>query len=263
MHEANPVFREFFVERGFTDHERMVMHNVRLKYEDVEALIYMECSNVSLETLSLVGNRLESQSLCAIGKQLSLTPLCWPALTALNLSYNKIDTATMHVLVTGLTNATSVRTLEVAGCSIQPNTAHVLAEYLRTDRHIREINAAFNTFSAMGAISFASAIAVNTTMVIVNLRGNGMGYAGGMAIADALRSNYMMKQLCLVDNQCGEEVMALVSGRLRSTLKDVVVSVRASETDLPSWYEEGRFTDWQPKRTTRIHTTTTEPQTDE
>ena len=37
----------------------------------------------------------------------------------------------------------------------------------------------------------------------------------------------------------GEEIMALISGRLRSTLKGVVLSVCAAETDIPPWYLEG------------------------
>ena len=38
----------------------------------------------------------------------------------------------------------------------------------------------------------------------------------------------------------GDEIMAVISGRLRSTLKGVVISVRAAETDIPPWYVEGK-----------------------
>ena len=41
--------------------------------------------------------------------------------------------------------------------------------------------------------------------------------------------------------------MATISGRLRSTLKGVVTSVRSWETDIPSFYAEGRFNDWKPR----------------
>ena len=225
----------------------MSLKCVKLKYEEIEALLYFEGSNTSLEKLSLVSNKLDAGSIAAVAKQITIKPLVWPLLNYLDLSYNVIDISSMQILTNGIANCHSIKTLILAGCSLQANTVHVLNVHLTTNSHVKEINLAFNSLGAMGAMSIATVIELNSCITSINLRRNGIGYQGGIAISEALRSNYMMKQLCLVDNAVGEEAMAQISGRLRSTLKDVVKSVRAAETDLPPWYDEDRFSDWKPR----------------
>lgn len=247
LRKVDPKFEADMVRAAFTYHSEVSLKCLKLKYEEVDSLLYFEGANTSLEKLSLVSNKLDASSIAAVAKHITIKPLVWPLLSFLDLSYNVIDISTMQTLTTGIANCTSLRSIHLAGCSLHANTVHVLCAHLTTNSHVKELNLAFNSLEAMGAISMATVIELNHSLTSLNLRRNGIGYQGGIAIAEALRSNYMIRTLCLVDNAVGEEAMAQISGRLRSTLKDVITSVRASETDLPAWYAEDRFSDWKPR----------------
>jgi len=241
------AFEEIMSRKAFTMHREMVVSNIRMKYDDLDILLFFISANTALERLELCANHLSSPGVGLLGKQLAGAPRYWPNLSHLSLAFNQVDSSSMQVLVIGLNHMSSLRVLNLSGCSIRSNTAHILALHLAHEKHLREVNLAFNYLGSMGAMSMATTIAQNRSITSLNLRHNDLGYSGGAAIAEALRSNYMMKSLCLVDNGIGEEIMATISGRLRCSLKGVIESVRASETDIPAFYVEGRFDDWKPR----------------
>lgn len=56
------------------------------------------------------------------------------------------------------------------------------------------------TFTGVGAV-FGDALVRNTTLTLLNLEGNKLGPAGGVAIVEALHRNNSLKDLNLQDNR--------------------------------------------------------------
>ena len=64
--------------------------------------------------------------------------------------------------------------------------------------------------------------------------------AGGQTLADAMAFNYKIRELCIVDNKVGFDVMTLLAARLRGTAGETGHCVRATELDIPSIHLEKR-----------------------
>ena len=77
----------------------------------------------------------------------------------------------------------------------------------------------------------------------MNLRQNGIGTIGGMALASALEWNRSIRVLKVSDNMIGPEVIANISGRLNGNVKDICESVSYNQLELLMRYASGRF-DW-------------------
>lgn len=147
---------------------------------------------------------------------------------------------------------------------IQAAGAESLAEvrHFQTPSH-RRINPFFPTS--------LQAITKNNTLTQLNLRNNGLGSigkvattalrncssshlvsgagAGGQALADAMRHNDHIRELCIVDNKVGFDVMTLLAARLRGTARDTLHCVRATELEIPIIHLEKRERDARHKRT--------------
>mmetsp|Transcript_25897 Transcript_25897/g.58609 ORF Transcript_25897/g.58609 Transcript_25897/m.58609 type:complete len:80 (-) Transcript_25897:527-766(-) len=63
-------------------------------------------------------------------------------------------------------------------------------------------------------------------------------HVGGEALAECLRLNDTLKELCLADNNVGTEVAKLVVARCSGSVRDVMHSVRAAELLVPAIHEE-------------------------
>ena len=221
-----PIMEQTMVRDAFTVHDTVSLSGCRISYEDLEALLYFEGANHELLHLTLCSNHLSVTSICLLAKTLGTGGgiggggLLWPKLTNINLSYNVMDTTCMQMLVTGIHSLKQLKVLNLSGkyvylryeyvlismylgCSIRPNTVHVLTSYLSSDTCIKELNLAFNYLDNTGGMSIAQMIEQNCTMTNLNLRKNGLGYSGGSAIAEALRRNYMLQILCVADNDIG------------------------------------------------------------
>jgi Ran GTPase-activating protein (RanGAP) involved in mRNA processing and transport len=123
------------------------------------------------------------------------------------------------------------------GCKITVNGATLLSNYLASPRqNLQELDIAFNNITATGAEEIASVLSMNKTLTSLNLRHNNIGIAGGEALCDAMEFNQNIRLLCIADNKVGTDVITLLAGRLRGGIKDVAVSVRSNELDLPRIY---------------------------
>lgn len=53
-----------------------------------------------------------------------------------------------------------------------------------------------------------------------------------------MRSNYRIRELCLVDNKVGFDVMTLLAARLRGTAGEIMHCVRSTELEVPGIHLE-------------------------
>jgi len=68
-------------------------------------------------------------------------------------------------------------------------------------------------------------------------------FLGGQTLAEAMAHNYRIRELCLVDNKVGFEVMTLLAARLRGTVGETTHCVRATELEIPAIHWEKRVRD--------------------
>lgn len=66
------------------------------------------------------------------------------------------------------------------------------------------------------------------------------GLIGGQTLADAMAHNFRIRELCLVDNKVGYEVMTLLAARMRGTVGETCHCMRATELEVPAIHWEKR-----------------------
>jgi Ran GTPase-activating protein (RanGAP) involved in mRNA processing and transport len=62
-----------------------------------------------------------------------------------------------------------------------------LADALKTNTSVKNINLSLNGIGAVGASALADALKMNTTVTRIDLSWNGIGAEGALALADALK----------------------------------------------------------------------------
>jgi hypothetical protein len=63
-------------------------------------------------------------------------------------------------------------------------------------------------------------------------------YSGGAALADAMKHNRFIRELCIVDNKVGSETMTMLAGRLRGTASQTAHCMRSQELEVPGIHAE-------------------------
>jgi hypothetical protein len=63
-------------------------------------------------------------------------------------------------------------------------------------------------------------------------------YSGGAALADAMKHNRFIRELCIVDNKVGSETMTMLAGRLRGTASETAHCMRSQELEVPGIHAE-------------------------
>lgn len=94
----------------FSREKQVVFNSSRVSEADMEALLFFQGGNDTLEELSLVGCGLRSGAVEALGRQIKL----WPKLRSLDLSFNKLGA--VNVILTGYTRC--LQTLRLRGCGL-------------------------------------------------------------------------------------------------------------------------------------------------
>lgn len=107
--------------QAFVDIPKVALNHVPFKNLDTESLLYFTTANAQLQQLELVNNRLDPTSLEMVCK--TVGSLAWPQLVHLDLSFNKLDVATLDTLLKNLLILGKIRCLRMAGCKITANGA--------------------------------------------------------------------------------------------------------------------------------------------
>ena len=212
---------------------------MKIQLEEIEMFIYLtECNN-ALTSLAFYANKFPGNVIETLGRTLESSQ--WRHLTSFEIHFNNIDLRGALVLMNGASSIKTIRTVKLVGCRMVPACGSVIASTLMKDDHIEELDLAFNMLGPVGAQEIAQALMVNKALKIFSIRMNDIQTTGGVAIVEALLYNNTLKQVCLVDNNVGDDVMSVLSARQNGSMTDLVRAVRGDETQLPSYYQPNRY----------------------
>ena len=235
---AKSNFAEIAENIAFIETESVVFEGIKFTYFDVEVLMYFIAANASLKKLKLLSNKLDFAGLELVNKQLEMKS--WPHIEVLDISFNYIEIPGLRSLVAALLKTPSLTKLKLSGCKIYATGAEILAEYISSPvQRLLSLDLSFNAVQTEGAEVLAEAIKVNKTLQELNLRQNQIGPVGGEYIVNAMEFNHSLHVLCLADNKIGPDLMTLLAGRLRrATTGEVIASALANELNMPVIYRE-------------------------
>lgn len=232
-------FREIVSTFCFRDLKSITISNMKIQLEEIEMFIYLtECNN-ALTSLAFYANKFPGNVIETLGRTLESSQ--WRHLTSFEIHFNNIDLRGALVLMNGASSIKTIKAVKLVGCRMVPACGSVIASTLMKDDHIEELDLAFNMLGPVGAQEIAQALMVNKTLKIFSIRMNDIQTTGGVAMVEALLYNNTLQQLCLVDNNVGDDVMSVLSARQNGTMTDLVRAVRGDETHLPSYYQPNRY----------------------
>jgi Ran GTPase-activating protein (RanGAP) involved in mRNA processing and transport len=200
-----------------------------LKESDSEGLLAMGRVlqiNTTLSDVFLDGGRFTEDNVTAIADAIASNA----SLRTLSLKSQTIEGDCSHAIVSALRRNGTLTDLTLVG-NIGDTGAVALAEWLRDNSTITEIDVTYSNIGLEGARAFAEALRVNNTLRSLYIYGNKIPNAGIMAIADALRDNVSLERLEFDDNVITDDI----AGEFVGVLEDNTTLVKC--TDLP---EEGR-----------------------
>ncbi|KAL0251524.1 hypothetical protein GEMRC1_000737 [Eukaryota sp. GEM-RC1] len=140
----------------------------------------------------------------------------------------RVDASIFLTLVEQLHRSTSpITKLNLEDISIGDAGAKSLAEALKVNTTLVELDVKGNGILDEGAIALAEALKVNSTLIEMDLGWNSIGNEGAFALAEALHLNSTISVLNLFDNAiCDEGAIALTQS----------LRVNSSITELYLWY---------------------------
>jgi Ran GTPase-activating protein (RanGAP) involved in mRNA processing and transport len=153
----------------------------------------------SLTHLGLARNGLDTAAVVALCHALRLAPL-----RHLDLEWNSVDNAAAAAVATLLAvDDCSLRTLTLERNDLRAAGAVSLADALRTNTSLVNLNLGFNRVGNSGASALANVLAkYNHTLLTLNLSTNDVAQEGGRALAACLCANKTLRNLNLQGNQC-------------------------------------------------------------
>lgn len=136
----------------------------------------------------------------------------------------------------GILKIRCLTVLKLSTCGLKENAADCVSNLLSLDERLEHLDLSFNSIGPAGARRVAEGLAGNRCLAVLNLRGCGLQAEGAAAVVDALLTNRCLRQLCLVDNSAGPDVLALSAARLNGSMRDLTLSLRTDELALPPRY---------------------------
>jgi Ran GTPase-activating protein (RanGAP) involved in mRNA processing and transport len=128
------------------------------------------------------------------------------ALLEADLSFSDCKTEKQQVeLARALASSTCrVATLGLCSNKIRGDGAVALADALKANTSVIEIDLHNNEIWDSGAVALADALKTNTSVTTINLRRNTIGNSGAVALADALKANTSVIEIILSENVIGD-----------------------------------------------------------
>jgi hypothetical protein len=146
--KGSDAFIEAMPPQAFLSVPQVSLNHIPFKNLDTESLLYFTSCNTQMQTLQLVNNRLDPTSLELICKVIGSG--AWPCLRHLDLSFNKLDVATMDTLLKNLLLLGNIRVLKLSGCKITANGAVLIGKFLEDSNTLVELNLSFNFIQTNG-----------------------------------------------------------------------------------------------------------------
>jgi hypothetical protein len=163
-----------------------------------------------LQTLKLAGNGITSAGIEALATGLA-SPYC--ELTTLDLGGSKLCAASCGYIARALTTGSTLTSLDAYHCSVNDSGAAMLAAALSVSGSLTHLRLGRNCITDDGCVALCGAMQGNTScgLTSLDLSYNAISAAGGLALADALRSpGCKLRVLNLRINQLGATGCAAV-----------------------------------------------------
>ena len=147
-------------------------------------------------------------------------------ITKLFLFNNAITAGGATALAEMLKENTTLQQLEVSGNSIGQGGATALAEMLKENTTLQQLNVSINSIGQGGATALAEMLKENTTLQQLNVSINSIGQGGATALAEMLKENTTLQQLSVSINFIGQGGATALAEMLKenTTLQQLDVS---------------------------------------
>ena len=156
--------------------EEISLDRVRMKLEDMDTFIYLSGANTILKRLRICTAKLEATAVVVLGRH--LLTRSWPVLESLDISFNTLEYRGLMNLLDGVVSVPSLSKLKLSGCKINPQLSVVVANMLKKNTTIIELDLSFNMIGAKGADVIGKSLETNGGLVKLNLRSNDLGFTG-------------------------------------------------------------------------------------
>ncbi|XP_064487080.1 uncharacterized protein LOC135399222 [Ornithodoros turicata] len=133
----------------------------------------------------------------------------------------------MLAVMEGLHTNTSLESLEMSeNCSLSCNVASVVADVMKVDGSIRNLNLKALNVDDAGAKALASMLSVNSTLKELNLEYNSITEEGAASFADAISKNTSLEILNLSGNDISTDTLHALKRALESNISVRLLKLR-------------------------------------
>jgi len=139
-----------------------------------------------------------------------------PSLEVLDLKQNMYGEEAMKFLSLALIGNRRIRVLDVGGNRMGDRGAAYLGEGIAKNLSLEILRIEGAFLGGNGTISVAGGLGCRSTKIReLNMRGNGMGFRGGMAIGEMIGRNETLTALSVARNSLGEESISAIAKGIR------------------------------------------------
>ncbi|RIB13472.1 hypothetical protein C2G38_2197742 [Gigaspora rosea] len=172
------------------------------------------CKNTTLTSLNLYSNKLGSKG----GNEFANALYKNTKLTTLNLGDNNLEAKGGSALAIALCENKTLTSLDLSANKLGPEGGRALANVLCNNTTLISLSLWNNKLGLEGAIVLADAFRKkNNNLRDLNLRCNNLGPGGGKVFVEALRGNFILKNLNLRNNRLGLEGKEAIGALRRYT----------------------------------------------
>jgi len=157
------------------------------------------CRNRSLTSLSLNANDLGADGLKA-AETFAVMLTRNKSLTQLSLQDNQLGSKGAALVLASLAKNQTLRHLNLSGNGVGSDAGRTISAVLQTNDTLASLRLNGNSLG-VGMLSFCEALTFNTSLIILELEGNGIGDSGAEAIAQVLLTNRTLTAVNVADNQ--------------------------------------------------------------
>ena len=157
---------------------------------------------------------------------MSSTGLKGVRITKLVLSENSITDRGATALAEMLKENKTLQQLDVSDNSIGDGGATALAEMLKENKTLQQLGVSSNSIGDGGATALAEMLKENKTLQQLDVSSNSIGDGGATALAEMLKENKTLQQLCVSSNSIGDGGATALAEMLKEnkTLQQLDVS---------------------------------------
>lgn len=173
--------------------EEISLDRVKMKLEDMDTFIYLSGANTILKRLRICTGKLEPTAVVVLGRHLMTR--CWPVLESIDISFNSLEYRGLSNLLEGVASIPTITKLKLSGCKIDPQLSVIVANLLKKNDCITDLDVSFNMIGDKGAEAIGRSLETNKGLVKLNLRSNDLGYIGMLSYSAGCINNFI--SLCL------------------------------------------------------------------